>query len=584
MGLIFHDLISFQDAASLIKKNMHVVANTEKIPLSEATGRISAEDIFSANNLPLFSRSQVDGYAIIASDIENSSHNSPVSLKLYGETNIGEKAIKFPGHGKCVKVPTGGVIPIGADAMVPFEDTKKVKDEILFLNAVNRFNELSNSGIDVIRGEKLLNSNSMIDPRNIAVMASTGIGSIKVFRRIKIGIISTGNELLYPGNRYIEGKIYDSNSLSIKSELSKYPAFAVNNYRIIEDNYKKIKDVIDKSIEDNDVTITIGSTSAGDHDMVYKILGEKDPGIIFHGLRVKPGKPAIFAMSGEKTIFGLPGFPVSSMMILYSLVIPNIFRKIGFEFSDTIVNAITGDRFELHSGNTDLLLIKLVNRGESYMAYQVPGNSGSISRISKATGYSIHESKSSYLERESKIAVRLFTGNIPSILIFGQYLPAIENLPAIISSRSTFVEAGYNEIKRSIENMEADVYIMNYEEVPDSKHYDSSISIKLPFGIAYSNEDYRTMAMPYRGSGLYEKSLKFASGMDLTYLDNPEIVCDYVKNGRCDAGITYRLYADMYSLKFIPEGDLTFHIYINKNCPEFTALKEAFGSIAGTIQ
>ncbi len=583
MGLIFHTLINFHDAASLIRQNMHVVAGTEEIKLSEAAGRISAEDVYSANNLPLFSRSQVDGYAILASDIEGSSYDSPVSLKLDGKTRIGEKAIKFSGHGKCVMVPTGGVIPVGADAMVPFEDTKQVNGKILFFKAVNRFNELSNSGIDVIRGEKLLNSNSIIDPRNIAVIASTGIGSIKVLKQIKIGVVSTGNELLYPGSPYVEGKIYDSNSLSIKSELLKYPAFTVNDYGIIEDNYKKIKDAIDMSINENDVTITIGSTSAGDYDMVYKILGEKEPGIIFHGIKVKPGKPSIFAMSGEKAIFGLPGFPVSSMMILYSLVIPNIFRKTGFELSDATVDATTGERFELHSGNTDLLLIKLVSHGKSYKAYQVPGNSGSISRISKATGYSILDAKASFLERGSKISVKLFTGNIPSILISGQYLPAIENLPVSISSRSTFIEAGLNEIQRSMENMDADVYLWNYGDVPDSEHYDSSISIKLPFGIVYSRENYSTMAVPYHGSGLQEKSVALASGFDLTYLDNPQIVCDYVKNGRCDAGITYRQYADMYSLKFIPEGDVTFHICINKSSPDFATLKEAFKIIAGRV-
>jgi len=581
MGLIFHDLTKFQDALEIVKTNMAELKDAEEVSLYNATGRISAETIFSNNNLPLFSRSQVDGYAIIASDIKGASYDSPVSLKLAGETNIGEKAVKFPGSGKCIKVPTGGVIPVGADAMVPFEDTKQEGNSIQFFHEVNRFNELSNAGIDVIKGEKLLDSNVIIDPRNIAVLASTGIGKIKVKRKLTIGIVSTGNELLYPGTPYKEGKIFESNSLSIKAELSKYPAFNVNDYGIIEDNYDKIKNAIDGSIEENDVTLTIGSTSAGDHDMVYKILSDKTPGIIFHGIRVKPGKPAIFAKSGEKIIFGLPGFPVSSMMILYSLVIPNLFRKTGYEFSEVAVDAITGQRFELHQGNTDLLLIKLVKHGETYKAYQVPGNSGSISRISKATGYSIIDSRTSFMDINSKINVKLFTGNIPSILIYGQYLPAMEKLPSSVSGLSTFVESGFNEIKRSMENADADVYLWNYEELPDDKNYDSSITIEIPYGIAYTEENYSTMAIPYRGSGLYEKSLAIAEGVDLTYLDKPEIICDYVKNRRCGAGITYREYAELYSLKFIEKGKITFHVYINKNSTKFNELKDAFNSIAG---
>ena len=582
MGLIFHNLIKFHDADDIIRKNMKVLEDYEEIRLSEASGRISAEDVYSRNNLPLFSRSQVDGYAILASDITGASYDLPVRLELAGETNIGEKAVNFPGHGKCIKVPTGGVIPVGADAMVPFEDTKADGNEILFFSSVNRFNELSNAGIDVIRGEKILNAHSMVDSRNIAVLASTGIGTINVIRKIRIGIISTGNELLYPGDPYQEGKIYDSNSLSISAELLKYPAFNVKDYGIIVDDLTKIRNAIDKSIDENDVTITIGSTSAGDHDMVYKLLGEKRPGIIFHGIRVKPGKPAIFAMSGEKIVFGLPGFPVSSMMILHSLLIPNLFRKTGFEFSEVVVDAITGGRFELHEGNTDLLLIKLVRNGNGYMAYQVLGNSGSISRISKATGYSIIDSRTSFMDMGSNIKVRLFTPRIPSILIFGQYLPAMEKLPPDISSISTFVEGGYNEIRRSMENGDADAYIWNYEEIPESTSYDSSIRIKIPYGIAYSKENYRTMAISYRGSGLYEKSLDISKDKEITYLDHPEIICDYVKNGRCDAGITYKQYADMYSLKFIEMGKVTFRIYINKKSMKFSDLENSFKSIAGS--
>jgi hypothetical protein len=154
------------------------------------------------------------------------------------------------------------------------------------------------------------------------------------------------------------------------------------------------------------------------------------------------------------------------MMILHSLLIPNLFRKTGFEFSEMVVDSITGGRFELHEANTDLLLIRLVRNGSGYMAYQVLGNSGSISRISKATGYSIIDSRASFMDRGSNIKARLFTPSIPSILIFGQYLPALEKLPHYISSISTFVEGGYNEIKRSMENGDADAYVWNYEEIP----------------------------------------------------------------------------------------------------------------------
>ena len=581
MGMIFHNLIKFRDAEEKIRGNSIKIQETERINIRDASGRISAEDIFSARNLPLYSRSQVDGYAVIASDLAGASRESPVVLELSGETSIGEPAVKFPGSGKCIKVPTGGVIPVGADAMVPFEDTETTGNNIVFFRKIERFHELSNSGIDVIKGERLLSKGTIIDPRSIAVMASTGIGYVNVIRKIRIGIVSTGNELLYPGKEYEEGKIYESNSISVYSELNRHSALEVKNYGIIMDDYSKIKNAIDKSIEENDVTITIGSTSAGDHDMVYLILGDKHPGIIFHGIRVKPGKPAIFAKSGDKLIFGLPGFPVSSMMILYSLVIPALFSIAGHVFSYTEINAISGDHIELHQGNTDLLLLKLVNRGGSYYAYQVPGNSGSISRISRATGFSIVCSESSYLPRHSNLNVKLFTSKIPEILFYGQYLPVMEHISGELLDISTFVEAGKNEIVRSMESGDADAYLWNYRELPDMTNYYDSATFKIPYGVAYRHGNYKTMAVMYHGSGLYEYSKGISGYDDITYLDNPEIICDYVLNGRCDAGITYKQYAELYSLEFQQIGYITFHVIINKGSRRYEELKNAFASLAG---
>ncbi|KQB36223.1 molybdopterin molybdotransferase MoeA, partial [Acidiplasma cupricumulans] len=549
MGLIFHDLIKFDDAYKIINENMEKLSDSEIINLSEAYNRISAEDIYSKNNLPLYSRSQVDGYAVISSDIKDASYNNPVKLLLSGETFIGETPVNHPGSGKCIKVPTGGAIPIGSDAMVPFEDTNINGNTVIFYKSVPKFNEISNAGIDVIKGEKILNKYTMLDSRHIAVLAATGLDKIKVLRKINIGIISTGNELIYPGDNYIDGKIYDSNAMAIESELNSLNNFNVKNYGILSDDYELIKNAIDKSVNNNDITITIGSTSAGDKDMVYKILGEYTPGILFHGVRVKPGKPFIFAKSGKKIIFGLPGFPVSSMMILYSLIIPNIFSIFNYNYNYNKINAYTKENFELHVGNTDLLLIKLLKKDKKYYAYQVHGNSGSISRIMRANGFSIINSTSEYLKKNTEIKVNIFNNNIPDILIYGQYSPLIEDMPYNIRLKSIFIESGYNDIIRSMENNEADLYILNYKNNPENKNYDI-IKIGTPYGFVYSKRNYDTAAILYKGSGLYDYSYDKLNTKNIIYLDNPNIIADYVKNKRCDVGITYKNYAEYYNLNF----------------------------------
>ncbi len=462
MDYIFRDIITFNEALDIIDKNIGRMNEMETIDLKDSNGRITCSDVYSTNNLPIYSRSQVDGYAIVSEDTKNASLKNPVNLLLSGETNIGEPAVVHPGNGKCIKVPTGGVIPIHADAMIPFEDAEVVNDGIVIKKPIPVFNEISNAGVDVTRNEKIINKYTVIEPRHIAVIASTGNNEINVFRKIKIGIVSTGNELLKPGEKYIDGKIYESNGLSVESELSNYSTFTVKNYGIIEDNYESIQRAVLKSINENDVTLTIGSTSAGEHDMVYKILESLNPGVIFHGLKVKPGKPMVFAKSGEKIIFGLPGFPVSSMMLLYSIVIPKIFLMYNYHFEYFPIHAKTGERFTLHGGYTDLLLVKLLRRNGEYYAYQVRGDSGSISRIMKSDGFSIYNSNEDQLQKNSEINVIPFNINIPEILIYGQYSPLLNKMPYIINSKSIFIEKSYDDIEDSIEKNEGDVYIMNY--------------------------------------------------------------------------------------------------------------------------
>ncbi len=576
MGLIFHDLISFNDAFNIIKNNIKKIDGHEDVCVVDSAGRIAADDIYSNNNLPLFSRSQVDGYAVILEDIKNADYNNPVKLIMSGETYIGEKGIMHPGKGKCIKVPTGGVIPVGADAMVPFEDTKEDGNEITFFKSVPKFNEISNSGIDVIKGEKIINKYTILNTGHISVLSSIGIKKIRVFKKIKIGIISTGNELLNPGDPYIDGKIYESNSIAIRAELSKYSAFSVKNYGIIKDDYGEIKNIIDRSVNENDVTVTIGSTSAGDKDMVYKIFGNYNPGIIFHGVRVKPGKPFVFAKNDNNMLFGVPGFPVSSMMILYSLVIPNLFNMLNCNYNNPGVNATTKEIFELHSGNTDLLLIKLLKRNNDYYAYQVRGNSGSISRIMRATGFSIVESKSDYLRENEKINVNLFSYNMPEILIYGEYSPLMEKMPYNIMNKTISVESNYNNILRSMEKNEADLYISN-NDVKNANY--TEFKFNIPVALIYNDRNYKSIAVLYKGSGLYDYSIKNIKNNNITYLDNTDVICDYVKNNRCDAGIVYLSDALKYSMDYDNIGNIPFYYYLYKKSRYYNEIKSFFDDI-----
>ncbi len=578
MTYMFDNIKAFDDAYEIIKNNIRKINDFEYVSVYDAFGRICHDDIYSVNNLPLFSRSQVDGYAVITSDLQNADREHPVTLELAGQTYIGNPPVNHPGNGKCMKVPTGAAIPVGADAMVPFEDAAINGNMVTFNAPVDKFNEISNAGLDVMRGERLAEKFKMLDERDISVIAATGQNVIKVFRKINIGIIPTGDELIRPGENYVEGKIFESNSIAIYQALKKYNSFNVKIYDIVRDSYEELKKVINASVTENDVTITIGSTSAGEMDYVYKIIGEYKPGILFHGVRVKPGKPVLFAKAGERDIFGLPGFPVSSIMLLYTMVLPNIFSMVNYNFKNYSVNAIAGEPFDLHRGNTDILLLKLVRHKGSYFAYQVRGNSGSISRIMRANGFSTHNSVTGTLQKGDGINVNLFDPHIPEILIAGQYLPDMEFMPYDLKINSIFAEFTYNDIRESMLNNEADVYISNYNEDLYNENYDKITFLK-NYGLYFNKKDYKYLAVLYKDSGLFNICHDYIKGSNIILLDRPGMIPDYVFNKRCDAGISYSDYSEMYKIPFEPLGRIRFNVYINKTGSYYKILFDFFNSI-----
>ncbi len=189
----------------------------------------------------------------------------------------------------------------------------------------------------------------------------------------------------------------------------------------------------------------------------------------------------------------------------------------------------------------------------------------------RANGFSIINSTSEYLKKNTEIKVNIFNNNIPDILIYGQYSPLIEDMPYNIRLKSIFIESGYNDIIRSMENNEADLYILNYKNNPENKNYDI-IKIGTPYGFVYSKRNYDTAAILYKGSGLYDYSYDKLNTKNIIYLDNPNIIADYVKNKRCDVGITYKNYAEYYNLNF-DFIDNIYLFYINKNSIYYNELK-----------
>ncbi|MGC8497517.1 MAG: molybdopterin biosynthesis protein [Thermoplasmata archaeon] len=435
MSLVFHNMVSIEEAKMKILKFADIMLEPENINIEDSVSRILAQDIESNIDSPPFDRAEVDGYAVSSQDVEYAEEDHPVILNVEGMAKIGEKALMLHGEGNCIEIATGALVPSGADSIVMVEYTKKVGDKVAIYRAVVPGENISQAGSDIMRGDIVLRKNSVITARELGILASVGLKSISAKRRLNIAIFSTGNELVKQGTELQVGEIYDTNGLLIKAILEEIPGVKVDYLGIVKDNYDIIKDYIFKALEKYDIILTSGSTSAGEGDLVYKILYEfDDPGAIFHGVKVKPGKPTLCAIHKGKILIGLPGFPVSALMIVHSILIPTIYDIL--EIRHESKKAITAElpyKLKLTLGKTNLVPVNII-KSSHYTAYPVVGDSGSIYKLNYADGYIETPDNREFLEKGEPVKVTLFSQTLEAsdLVLIGSHDPGVDLLINLI--------------------------------------------------------------------------------------------------------------------------------------------------------
>lgn len=320
-----HDeaMLSVEDALERILDHFHVL-DTEEAPLLEALGQVLAEDATSLHDIPPLDNSAMDGYALQASSVQNASEDSPVTLSVIGSVAAGELPDTTVKPGTAVRIMTGAPVPPGADSVVPFEETDEIErrnsgldmTEIGIKIAALKGSDIRPAGQDVRKGTLVLPAGTVLRPSEIGVLASLGFGSVKVVRRPVVAILSTGDELLDPGDPYSEGKIYDSNSYSVAASVQRYGGVP-KLLGIARDNLDSMNAKLREAME-ADMLITSAGVSKGDYDMVKDVLAEHGR-IAFWSVRMRPAKPLAFGAldAGDGRMLphlGLPGNPVSAMV------------------------------------------------------------------------------------------------------------------------------------------------------------------------------------------------------------------------------------------------------------------------------
>lgn len=395
-------LISFNEAIEILLSHAKSVKEAEFVNIEEVDERVLAEDIIAPFDVPHFDRSAMDGYAVIAEDTFSASLHNPATLTLSGSVMTGEIPTGVVEKGKCFKVATGAPIPHGADSVVILEDSETREDKVLVYKPVFPGANITKKGGDIKKGSLILKKGTVITPSKIGVLASLGIKEIKVFRRPRIALIPTGNEIISLAEPLQMGKVYNINSFTLSALIKENGCIPIV-FPICPDDEKELH----KSLKDAlkyDLVIVIGGSSVGERDIVIDVLKETGE-ILFHGIAIKPGKPTLAGIAMEKLIIGMPGHPTSCLSNGYMLLIP-ILRKIANlppkKFQ--IVKGKLSKRISVTIGRMQFLSVKL--NGEDVIP--VFKESGTITSMAEADGYIEIPGNKELLERGEEVEVKLF--------------------------------------------------------------------------------------------------------------------------------------------------------------------------------
>ncbi|MFW6080868.1 MAG: gephyrin-like molybdotransferase Glp [Desulfosalsimonas sp.] len=384
-------------------------AGEETVSLRESWGRITAEDIISGTDVPGFSRATMDGYAVRASSTFGASESAPAYLAISGRVDMGGAPDLKIGHGQCVRIATGGMLPEGADAVVMMEHAEELDETGLevYKSVAPGMNVVA-ADEDFPCGRKVLSSGTVIRPQEMGLLGALGRTSITVFRKPLIGIISTGDELVEIDKLPAPGQIRDVNTWSLYGWTLRAGG-QPRVYGIVADDYRELMKTCRAALEETDMVLISGGSSVGTRDLTMEVLESlPDCRVLVHGIPVRPGKPTILAKAGEKAIWGLPGQIASAMVIFDRVVAPFIGHMAGNElFSEKNyrIPAVLTRNIASVQGRTDYIRTRLTEEDGRYYAEPIPGPSGLIRTMVEADGLIEIDMNTEGLEKGEQVKV-----------------------------------------------------------------------------------------------------------------------------------------------------------------------------------
>jgi molybdenum cofactor synthesis domain-containing protein len=399
----FKSTISLDEAHRRLNSSSRPIARAERVRLEDAAGRVAASDIVSAIDVPPFARSAMDGYAVVAADTSGASRSAPIELRLLDRIYTGQMPDATVTRGTCAEIATGAPLPAGADAVVMVEETAKAADGgIQILAPAAAGQNIGRKAADIATGDRVITGGDLLTPSRVGAIAAIGMSGVDVFAKPRVAILSTGNEVVDPGQSLAPGQIFDVNRFTLSAIVSAHGGIPETHWPA-QDTIGSLVQALD-ACADADLMVFSGGSSVGERDLIVDAIASRGE-MIFHGIAVKPGKPTAFALVSGKPFFGMPGNPTSCLSNAYILLIPFLRALARLPpHTPRILRAKLGRRIVSVAGRHQFYTVRMQD-GVALPAFK---GSGDITSLSQADGYIEIAADQSGVGEGEEVTVTLF--------------------------------------------------------------------------------------------------------------------------------------------------------------------------------